>query len=68
MSLKIKKVQEFSEVYWTLLLDDDMKQRAIKMDSKTIQDDLPFKCWGIYKNLIKKAYFLTILVEDTADV
>ena len=49
-------------------LDDDMKQRAIKMDSKTIQDDLPFKCWGIYKNLIKKAYFLTILVEDTADV
>ena len=52
-------------------LDEDMLQRAIKMHSKTIQDEVLFSCLSVYKSLIKKeilnASFVSILADDTTD-
>ena len=52
-------------------LDEDMQQRAIKMHSNTIQDDLLLSCLCVYKSLIKKeissASFVSVLADDTTD-
>ena len=48
-----------------------MQNRAIKMHSNTIQDDLLSSCLNVYKNLIlneiNETSFVTVLADDTTD-
>ena len=52
-------------------MDEDMQQRAIKMHSNTIQDDLLLSCLNVYKHLIIKeitnASFVSFLADDITD-
>ena len=49
-------------------MDEDMQNRAIKMHSNTIQDDLLSSCLNVYKNLIlNEIYECHCFADDTID-